>query len=124
MGSDKRGRLSPVPLVGVYGVWLAVSGVAALVAWQLHASFIFLAAGWLAGDRPNPLGWTSATLPGLEKLSVLVFGSAWLLAILYWERAFPRWAEERRLGRQLLRLLGGMALLLGAAYGLVFLAGS
>jgi hypothetical protein len=96
--------------VGVYVAWLLLAVVIAVVAWQIHLAVLVLMA--LLIDSPmRPPGWSSATLVGVSKLSMLVLGSGWLISVMYLEGQLGKAVEEKRLGRFLAQVLGWLGII-------------
>lgn len=105
-----------------YGVgWLLLAGLAALTAWQAHITTIYLGALLINNPSLRPSGWSSSTLVGISKLSVLAWGSLWLILVYYLEYQLRESLADRRLlvqcGRFALALLAGFIV----AYGLTLL---
>jgi hypothetical protein len=114
---------SAAAALALYSGWLGLTILAAWVAWQLHTAMLYLVAAWLQSDLPVPVGWTSEVLPGLSRLSVLVWGAAWLIWILYLEGDLQRHRKQARLGTRLLQIFLGTVALLAATYAIVMVVG-
>jgi hypothetical protein len=114
---------SAAAALALYSGWLGLTILAAWVAWQLHTALLYLVAAWLQSDLPLPVGWTSEMLPGLSRLSVLVWGAAWLIWILYLEGDLQRHRKQSHLGTRLLQIFLGTVALLAATYAIVMVIG-
>ncbi|MEZ4736674.1 MAG: hypothetical protein R3E79_57065 [Caldilineaceae bacterium] len=85
--------------------WLLLVGVATVVAWQAHITTLYVAALLLDHPTLRPTGWSSSTLIGISKLSVIGWGALWLIATSYLEYQLRESIADQRLGRQWLRFL-------------------
>jgi len=102
--------------LGYFAIWLLLSGLAIGVAWQAHISTLYL--GTLLINHPTwrPTGWSSDTLVGISKLSLLVWASLCFIWIMYIENRLRESVSRRRLLRQSLRFLMGLAVCFALAY--------
>ncbi|MEZ4621321.1 MAG: hypothetical protein R2867_38275 [Caldilineaceae bacterium] len=103
--------------LGYLLAWLALTLLATVTAWQLHITVLYLAALLIANPTLRPTGWSSETLVGVSKLSILLWGSLWLIFVFYMEFKLRESMQERRLRRQI-GWFGGILL---ALYGLAYL---
>lgn len=102
--------------LGYFALWLLLSGLAIGVAWQAHISTLYL--GTLLINHPTwrPAGWSSDTLVGISKLSLLIWASLCFIWIMYAENRLRESVNQRRLLRQSLRFLIGLAACFALAY--------
>ncbi len=107
--------------LGYLAGWGLLTLLAALVAWQAHSTTIYLAAFLIANPTLRPSGWSSSTLVGVSKLSVLGWGSLWLIAVYYMEYHLRESLQERRLLKQSLYFALFLLIGLAIAYVLTFL---
>lgn len=98
-------RRKKIVWVGYLIGWILLVGVATLVAWQAHITTLYVAALLLDHPTLRPPGWSSSTLVGVSKLSVIGWGALWLIATSYLEYQLRESVQERRLWRQWLRFL-------------------
>ncbi|MBX3011762.1 MAG: hypothetical protein KF832_09670 [Caldilineaceae bacterium] len=91
--------------------------MAAVVVWQAHVTTLYLAALLIQNPALRPSGWSSATLVGLSKLSVLGWGTLWLMGTSYLEYQLRTSVLEHRLLQQTGRCL----LILVGCFGIVYL---
>ena len=106
----------PLPQLGYIGAWLGLTFLAALTAWQLHIASLYLATLLIDNPALRPRGWSSETLVGVSKLSVLVWGSLWFMLIFYMEYKLREGLQERRLLRPIWWFGGSLLLIGGVAY--------
>lgn len=107
--------------LGIYTIWLGLTILSAWLAWQWHVTLLYLATLWLHSDLPRPPTWTPAQLAGINKASILVLGSLWLVWIIYLEQDL-RWqaAHQRLKARSLQITLATVAILL-VSYVLIWI---
>ncbi len=103
--------------LGYLAGWGLLTLLAALVAWQAHVTTLYLGALLIANPTLRPPGWSSSTLVGVSKLSVIGWGSLWLMAIYYIEYQLRESVDERRLFKQCTHF----ALILLGSFGVAFL---
>ncbi len=103
--------------VGLYALWIVLAALAALTAFQLHATLIYL--GILIVENPGlrPTGWTTGTIHALSRMVWLVLGILWLFLVIYSERYLGEAKKRHLLKARTMRLL----ILLGAIYGVSYL---
>lgn len=67
--------------IRLYGLWLALATLMVLVAFQIHATLIFL--GLKAVQQPvmNAVGWNTHTIHGLGRFLTLILGMVWLFSV-------------------------------------------
>ena len=99
-----------------YGLWVALGALAALTAYELYGTLLYV--GLVAVETPalRPPGWNTATIHGLSRFLILVLGGCWLF-LLYWMEGYLR---EGLAERRLWRRAGWVVLSLGAVYGLSY----
>jgi hypothetical protein len=104
--------------LGIYVLWVALSALAALTAYQAYGTLLYV--GLLIVDSPNlrPPGWNTATIHGLSRFLVLVLGMCWLLAVSLMINYLREGVVQRRLWRRVL----WSVLSLGAVYCASYLA--
>ena len=59
--------------LGIYALWVALSALAALTAYQVYGTLLYI--GLLVVDNPKlrPPGWNTATIHGLSRFLVLLY---------------------------------------------------
>lgn len=108
-------------VVAVYIIWIILSALAAIAAFQLNAGILALAAAVVRNDALRPSGWSSQSLVNIQRLAVLILGSLWLMLSLWLENRLQRARKERQLAAVSLHFGAGMALLIGVCYALLWL---
>lgn len=98
--------------------WIFLSGLAAFAVWQAHVVTLVLAALLINHPTLRPPGWNSSTLVAVSKLSVVVWGSLWLMAIYYMEYQLRESIQERRLIKQWVRFTIFLCISLAVIYAL------
>jgi hypothetical protein len=98
--------------------WIVLGGLAAYTAWQAHVTTLAYAMLLINHPTWRPAGWNSGTLIGISKLSVIAWGSLWLVAIYYIEYQLRESIQERRLIKQLTYFAGRLLIALAAIYAL------
>ncbi len=106
----------PLAQLGYIGGWLALTVLATLAAWQLHITTLYLTTFLIDNPALRPRGWSSETLVGVSKLSVLIWGSLWLMLTFYMEYKLREGLQEGRLIRQFLRYSAVLLTIGGVAY--------
>ncbi len=109
----------PLAQLGYIGAWIGLTILAALTAWQLHITTLYLATLLIDNPALRPRGWSSETLVGVSKLSVLVWGSLWFMLLFYMEYKLREGLQERRLLRLIWWFGGSLLLIGGVAYLLI-----
>jgi len=71
----------------------------AIVAWQLHVTTLYLATLLVNSPTLRPPGWGANSLAGVSKLSILVWGSFWLIFTFYIEYKLRESIRYQRLLR-------------------------
>ncbi|MEZ4864183.1 MAG: hypothetical protein R3C14_22920 [Caldilineaceae bacterium] len=100
-----------------YGlVWLLLTLLAVVAVWQAHVTTLYLATLLIDNPAWRPSGWSMNSLVGVSKLSVLIWGSCWLITVLYMENRLRTSVTERRLLLQTGRFAAVLAACLLAAY--------
>ncbi len=115
-------RSSAVTQVAAYAAWFVLIVLAAIAAFQLNAAILVLADAIIRNDALRPAGWNSSSLANIQRLSVFVLGSLWLIAILWMENHLRDAVREGHLVREIGRLGGGLAALIAGCYLLLLLA--
>jgi len=106
-------------IVGYLGAWSGLTLLAAFTAWQLHITLLYLTALLIDNPALRPRGWSSETLVGASKLSILLWGSLWLMLTLYMEYKLRESLKEGRLLYQIARFGGSLLLICGIAYWMI-----
>ncbi len=88
----------------VYAIWIVLGIAAVWAAWQWNGATLALAAWMISKPALRPAGWSSATLPVVNRLSVLIFGAIWLIGVMFMENLLRAAALEQRLIRESGRL--------------------
>jgi len=92
-----------------------VAAFAALAAYQVYITLIFVALLMVENPATRPPGWNTATIYGLSRFLILVLGGLWLLLVLFLE-GYLREGTWRQLWARVLRV----ALFIGALYGVCY----
>ena len=71
--------------LGYFIIWLLLGGLAIAVAWQGHITTLYVGALLIENPNWRPLGWSSSTLVGISKLSILLWASLCFIFIMYLE---------------------------------------
>ena len=100
----------------IYGVWVVLGILAALAAFQVYGTLLYI--GLLVVENPalRPPGWNTATIRGLSRFLILALGVCWLLAVYYLEGYLKESVEQHRLWPQVV----WPALIIAVLYGLSF----
>lgn len=106
----------PLAQLGYVTGWLALTLLAVLTAWQLHLTTVYGAALLIDSPTWRPRGWSTETLVGVSKLSVLVWGSLWFMLTFFMEYKLREGVQERRLLRRLLWFGGSLIGIYAVAY--------
>jgi hypothetical protein len=115
-------RPSAATQVAAYVAWFVLTILAAIAAFQLNAALLVLADAVIRNDALRPAGWNSSSLTNIQRLSVFVLGSLWLITILWIENHLRSAARDGHLVREIGRLGGGLLALLAGCYLLLLLA--
>jgi len=92
-----------------------VAAFAALAAYQVYITLIFVALLMVENPATRPPGWNTATIYGLSRFLILVLGGLWLLLVLFLE-GYLREGTWRQLWARAWRV----ALFIGALYGVCY----
>lgn len=95
-----KNKPSTLTWLALYAVWIGLAIAAVWVAFQWNGVVLTLAAWVISKPGLRPTGWTTATLPGINRLSVLILGALWLMGVLFTENLLRAAALEQRLIRQ------------------------
>lgn len=106
----------PLAQVGYLLAWFILTILATVTAWQLHVTLLYLATLLIQSPNLRLPGWSMSTLVGVSKLSVLIWGSLWLIFVMYVEYQLRMAMREGRLWRQSVRYGMGLLVLYGVAY--------
>ena len=99
-----KAKPSALTWLAVYAIWIILGIAAAWTAWQWNGATLALAAWMISKPALRPAGWSSATLPAVNRLSVLTFGALWLIGVMFMENLLRTAAKEARLIRESGRL--------------------
>jgi len=94
---NQRGCVS---WLGYLLLWVTLSTLAAFALWQAHVALLYLAALIIDNPRLRPTGWSTMSLVGVSKLSILFWGSGWLMFTIYLEQSLRNRVMEKRLIQQ------------------------
>ena len=97
-------------------IWLLLAAFAGLTAWYLNLAILYLFALWIENPAWRPTYWTASSLVYINKISILVLGSIWLIFITWLEIALRNSALQDRLWKQ----AGKMGLILLALLAVSF----
>jgi len=100
-------------LTAIYGLWILLVILWAMVAFQLQALMIYLGILVIQTPTLRPTGWNTSTLDGIYRCSFLLLGSLWLGMAVFIEKHLRERSAAQRLWPTALRL----ALIGGAIYG-------
>jgi len=96
----KKSKPSTPTWLAVYVYWIGLTIAAVWVGMQWNGAILALAAWVISKPGLRPTGWTNATLPSINRISVLILGALWLMGILFTENILRSAALEHRLLRQ------------------------
>jgi hypothetical protein len=108
-----RGILSNL---GFYALWGIVAAFAALAAYQVYITLLFVALLMVKNPATRPPGWNTATIYGLSRFLILVLGGLWLLLVLFLEGYLREGTRRRQFWARAWRV----ALSIGALYGVCY----
>ncbi|MCB0062651.1 MAG: hypothetical protein KDE19_11070 [Caldilineaceae bacterium] len=106
----------PLAQAGYVLAWLVLSILATVTAWQLHVTLLYLTTLLIQNPALRLPGWSMSTLVGVSKLSVLIWGSLWLIFVMYMEYQLRMAMREGRLWRQSIRYGIGLLVIYGVGY--------
>jgi hypothetical protein len=86
--------------LGYVLLWIALSTLTAFALWQAHVALLYLAALIIENPQLRPVGWSTRSLVGVSKLSILILGSAWLMFTVYLEQSLRNSVIAQRLIKQ------------------------
>ncbi len=107
--------------LGMYSIWLTLSALAGVAAWYAYLALINLAALAVSNPALRPVGWSTATINGVSKLSIVVLGSLWLIAVSLMEYRLREALSEGRVLRQTGHFVLAIAIVFLFSYALLFL---
>ena len=95
--------------LGILAVWLVLAISAALTAFQIHATLLFL--GLLIVENPTfrPSGWSTNTIHSLSRILILTLGAFWLGFVVFLENYLREGRDRQVLRSRLLRLISYIA---------------
>ena len=102
--------------LGYFIIWLLLGGLAIGVAWQAHITTLYLGALLIEHPTWRPLGWSSSTLVGISKLSILIWASLCFIFIMYLENRLRESTYEHQLLKRGLRYLLWLLILFAICY--------
>ena len=109
-------RLSNQMEVMIYAVWGILSILWIIVAFQVQAALLSIGLIMVQYPALTPLGWSSSTIHGLNRLIIFVVGSLWLGIVIYTEQYLREGCEDGQLFervKQSLFAIGGTYLTCG-----------
>ena len=94
-----------VDSLGLLAVWLVLAISAALTAFQIHATLLFL--GLLIVENPTfrPSGWSTNTIHSLSRILILILGALWLGFVVFLESYLREDRDRQVLRPRVLRLI-------------------
>ena len=101
-------------VLGICGLWITLAALAALVAYQVYGTLLYVGLSVVQTPDLRPPGWNTATIYGLGRFLVLVLGICWLLTVSFLVGYLREGVELRRLWRR----VAGSLLIGGVIYGL------
>ena len=75
--------------LGYLLLWVGLSTLAAFALWQAHVVLLYLAALIIDNPRLRPVGWSTMSLVGVSKLSILFWPQR--LAALIFAKSPSSW---------------------------------
>ncbi|HRW10783.1 MAG TPA: hypothetical protein P5121_37030 [Caldilineaceae bacterium] len=90
----------PLLGIGYMVLWLLLVALATLTAWQLHVTTLYWGTLLINSPTWRPSGWSSESLVGVSKLSILFWGALWLILTFYLEYHLRAAMQRKRLLRQ------------------------
>jgi hypothetical protein len=114
-------RRKVINYLGLYGVWIALMALAALAAFQIQTTLVYI--GLLVVENPDlrPSGWTTNTITPLERLIILILGVFWLGLAMYSEPYLREGMQQKVFRHRLIRLLVIILGIFGLSYGVLIL---
>lgn len=98
--------------LGLYGVWVVLAAIMVLVAFQIHATLIFLGLKVVQYPAMHSLGWNTHTIHGLGRFLTLILGIVWLFAVTLMQDYLRDAMREKKLKLRVVRI----AFILGLIY--------
>ena len=107
--------------IATYALWIALSVAAVFVAWQWNGATLAAAAWVISKPELRPVGWNTSTLGAVQRMSVLGYGSLWLMGVMLMENLLRAATREKWLVKQTawLVLILGVIWLIGVALPLL-----
>ena len=99
--------------VGLFGLWVVLAAFMVLVAFQLHATLIFLGLKAVQYPAMHEVGWNTHTIHGLGRFLTLILGIVWLFFVTMLQESLRDALREKRLKNLIVRIvsiLGGIYL--------------
>ena len=82
---EKKPRSERWSAVVYYGAWGLTAILLIPMLMQVRALILFLALLMINNDAVRPPGWSSSTLVGVDKCTLLVLIAAWLIGVFFAE---------------------------------------
>jgi hypothetical protein len=102
--------------LGVFGLWVALGVLAALTAYQVYGTLLYVGLRMVENPNLRPPGWNTATIYGLSRFLLLVMGICWLLTVSF----VVGYLKEGMALRRLWRRVGWVVLSIGVVYGISY----
>jgi hypothetical protein len=99
--------------VGMFGLWVALAALMTRVAFQMHATLIFLGLKAVQLPAMHEVGWNTHTIHGLGRFLTLILGIVWLFFVTMLQESLRDAIREKRLKALVVRsavILGGIYL--------------
>jgi hypothetical protein len=107
--------------LGFYSLWFGLAALGVLVAFQIHATLLFIGLRAVENPAVNRMGWNTSTIHGLSRFLYLVLGAIWLVCVSFLDGYLREGREQQRLMARALRLVLVIGVLYGLSYGVLLL---
>lgn len=98
--------------VGLFGLWIILAILMALVAFQVHATLIFLGLKAVQYPAMHEVGWNTHTIHGLGRFLTLILGIVWLFFVTMLQESLRNAIRAKKLKSLTLRVIS----ILGGTY--------
>ena len=90
-------------------LWIVTAVLAALAAFQIHTSLMYIGTLVVKNPQLRPLGWSMDSLYGVSRVLWLLLGTVWLGVVMFLDGYYREGKEVQLLGRRVLIVVGGLA---------------
>lgn len=107
--------------VGLFGLWVILAALLALVAFQMHATLIFLGLKAVQFPAMHEVGWNTHTIHGLGRFLTLILGIVWLFFVTMLQESLRDALREKKLKNLLVRIVAILGTIYLACIALLFI---